>query len=199
MVLIRGIRLHQYLDDWLIGPSLRKKHNKHSDSVRPNPVLRLDNKSGEVRTKPAQVFSFVGYEFHLDSALVKPSQERWLKFQDLFLRLKSNMFLTTRCLMSLIGLLASAEKMVPEGRLHIRPFQFHLKEHYRFPQSLDSLLPWTETFSAHLEWWQNPTNVMKGTDLHPKTTVSNSLQTPQTKAGVLTESTPLQRVCIQTG
>ena len=48
------------------------------------------------------------------------------------------------------------------------PFQFHLKDHWRFPQSLDTLLPWTETISAHLEWWQNPTNVMKGTDLHPK-------------------------------
>ena len=33
---------------------------------------------------------------------------------------------------------------------------------------VDSLLPWTETISAHLDWWQNPTNVMKGADLHPK-------------------------------
>ena len=86
--------------------------------------------------------------------------------------------------MLLIGLLASTEKMVPEGHLHMRPFQFHPKEHWRFPQSLDSLLPWTETISAHLEWWQNPTNVMKGAD--PKTIVSNSLQMPQTKAGALT-------------
>ena len=70
--------------------------------------------------------------------------------------------------MSLIGLLASTEKMVPEGRLHMRPFQFHLKEHWRYPQSLDNLLPWTETISAHLDWWQNPANVMKGSDLHPK-------------------------------
>ena len=50
----------------------------------------------------------------------------------------------------------------------MRPFQFHLKEHWKFPQSLDTLLPWTETISAHLEWWQNPTNVMKGSDLHTK-------------------------------
>ena len=42
-------------------------------------------------------------------------------------------FLTARCLMSLIGSLASTEKMVPEGRLHMRPFQFHLKEHWKFP------------------------------------------------------------------
>ena len=58
--------------------------------------------------------------------------------------------------------------MVPEGRLHMRPFQFHLKEHWRYPQSLDSLLPWTETISAQLDWWQNPSNVMRGADLHPK-------------------------------
>ena len=50
----------------------------------------------------------------------------------------------------------------------MRPFQFHLKEHWRYPQSLVSFLSWTETISAHLEWWQNPTNVMKGADLHPK-------------------------------
>ena len=70
--------------------------------------------------------------------------------------------------MSPIGLLASTEKMVPEGRLHTRPFQFHLKEHWRYPQSLDSLLPWRDSISAHLDWWQNPANVMGGADLHPK-------------------------------
>ena len=117
--------------------------------------------------KPTQVFSIVGYEYHLDSAHVKPTQERWLRLQDLILRLKSKHVLTARCLMLLIGLLASMEKMLPEGRLHMRPFQFHLKEHWRYPQSLHSL-PGTETISAHLEWWQNPTNVMKGADLHPK-------------------------------
>ena len=50
----------------------------------------------------------------------------------------------------------------------MRPFQFHLKEHWRYPQSLDSLLPWTEAIAAHLDWWQNPSNVMRGADLHPK-------------------------------
>ena len=50
----------------------------------------------------------------------------------------------------------------------MRPFQFHLKEHWRFPQSLDTLLPWTETILAHIEWWQNCANVMKGSNLHPK-------------------------------
>ena len=142
--------------------------SEHTGSGRPNSVLGVDNKSEKSELKPTQVFSFVGYEYHLDSALVKPTQERWLKLQDLILRLKSKRVLTARCLMSLIGLLTSTEKMVPEGRLHMRPFQFHLKEHWRYPQSLDNLLPWTEAIVAHLDWWQNPSNVMKGADLHPK-------------------------------
>ena len=49
----------------------------------------------------------------------------------------------------------------------MRPFQFHLK-HWRYLQSLDNLLPGTDAISAHLDWWQNPANVMKGSDLHPK-------------------------------
>ena len=110
----------------------------------------------------------MAYEYHLDSALVKPTPERWLKLQDLILCFKSKHVLTARCLMSLIGLLTSIEKMVTDGCLHIRPFQFHLKKHWRYHQSLDNLLPWSKTISAHLEWWRNPTNMIKGTDLHPK-------------------------------
>ena len=169
MALSRGLRLHQYLDDWLI-----RSQSQEEALVNTRAVVDLTQSLGWIinqeksELKPTQVFSFVGYEYHLDSALVKPTQERWLKLQDLILRLKSKHVLTARCLMSLIGLLASTEKMVPEGRLHMRPFQFHLKEHWKFPQSLDSLLPWTEVISAHLDWWQNPTNVMRGADLHPK-------------------------------
>ena len=157
MALSRGLRLHQYLDDWLI-----RSQSQEEAQVNTQAVVDLTQSLGWIinqeksELKPTQVFSFVGYEYHLDSALVQPTQERWLKLQDLILRLKSRQVLTARCLMSLIGLLASTEKMVPEGRLHMRPFQFHLKEHWRYPQSLDSLLPWTETISAHLDWWQNP-------------------------------------------
>ena len=47
MALTRGIRLHQYLDNWLI----RAQCQEHSDSGRPDSVLRVDNKSGEIQTK----------------------------------------------------------------------------------------------------------------------------------------------------
>ena len=169
MALSRGLRIHQYLDDWLI-----RSQSQEEAQVNTQAMVDLTQSLGWIinqeksELKPTPVFSFVGYEYYLNSALVKPTQERWLKLQDLILLLKSKRVLTARCLMSLIGLLASTEKMVPEGRLHMRPFQFHLKEHWRYPQSLDSLLPWTEAIVAHLDWWQNPSNVMKCADLHPK-------------------------------
>ena len=82
--------------------------SEHSDSGRTDIGWIINQETSEL--KPAQVFSFVSYEYHLDSALVKPTQERWLKLQDLILHLKCVSI--ARCFMSLIGLLASTEKMV---------------------------------------------------------------------------------------
>ena len=139
----------------------------HTGSGRPNPILGLDNQPGKIRTET--------YSGVFVRGLRIPPRFSPCKTHSREMAQTSGFDPTTqvktcfaRCLMSLIGLLASTEKMVPEGRLHMRPFQFHLKEHWRYPQSLDNLLPWTEAIVAHLDWWQNPSNVMKGADLHPK-------------------------------
>ena len=138
MALTMGVRLHQYLDNWLIRALFQEEYSDHGG---PDKSLGWIINQENSKLKPTQVFSFVGYEYHLDSALVKHTQDRWLKLQDLILHLKSKLVLTARYLMLLIGLLASMEKMVPEGRLYMKPFQLHLKEHWRYPQSLEILLP----------------------------------------------------------
>ena len=112
MALSRGLTLQQYLDDWLIMSQSWDK-----SLVNTQAVVDLTQSLGWIINQeksdlnPTQVFLFVGYEYHIDSALVKPTQERWLKLQDFELRSKH--VLTARCLMSLIWLLASMEKMVP--------------------------------------------------------------------------------------
>ena len=86
-------RVHQALSDsrgmCVVYRLIRRLlSHSHSPKLKEIPkVLPLSQEKSEL--KPAQVFSFVGYEYHLDSALVKPTQERWLKLQDLILRLKS--------------------------------------------------------------------------------------------------------------
>ena len=118
MALTRGIKLHQYLDDWFI-----RVQSQEEAQVNTQTMVDLTQSLGWIinqensELEPTQVFSFMGYEYHLDSALVKSTQERWLKLQDL----------------EFAYWVASTEKMVLEGRLHMRPFQFNLKKHWRFP------------------------------------------------------------------
>ena len=163
-------------------PISGRSPNEHKGLSRPNPVLGEDHKSGEIRIRGLRIPSRFSpckthsREMAQTSGFDPTTQVKTCCFFFLIFYFTTKTtkcyiqlhVLTARCLMSLIGLLASIEKMVPEGRLNMRLYQFHLKEHWRYPQSLDSLLPWTETISAHLEWWQNPSNVMKGSDLHPK-------------------------------
>ena len=140
-VQLPSFRTGQYLDDWLIG-----SQSQEEAQVNTQAVVDLTQSLGWITNqekselKPTQVFSFVGYKYYLDSTLVKPTQERWLKLQHLILRLKSKHVLTARCLMSLIGLLASMEKMVPEGRLHMRLFSFISRS------TGDILSRWTASF-----------------------------------------------------
>ena len=106
MALSRGLRIHQYLDDWLI-----RSQSQEEAQVNTQAVVDLTQSLGWIINRekseltPTQVFLFVGYEYH--------SRE---------MAQTSGFDPTTqaRCLMSLIGFLASTEKMVPEGRLHMR-------------------------------------------------------------------------------
>ena len=76
MALSRGLRIHQYLDDWLI-----RSQSQEEAQVNTQGVVDLTQSLGWIinqeksELKPTQVFSFVGYEYHLDSALVKPTRE----------------------------------------------------------------------------------------------------------------------------
>ena len=76
MALSRGHRIHQYLDDWLI-----RSQSQEEAQVNTQAVVDLTQSLGWIinqeksELEPTQVFSFVGYEYHLDSALVKPTRE----------------------------------------------------------------------------------------------------------------------------
>ena len=144
MALSKGIRLHQYLDDWLIGAQSQEEAKVNTQTVGDlTQSLGWIINQEKSEPKPTQVFSFVVYEYHLDSALVKPTQERWLKLQDLILRIKSKHVLTARCLMSLIGLLASTGENGPGGTpsheaLSVSPQgALEISSAVRHPPSLD--------------------------------------------------------------
>ena len=106
MALTRGIRLHQYLDDWPIRAQSQKEAQVNTQTV-----VDLTQSLGWIinqekfEIKPTQVFSFMGYEYHLDST----HSREMAQTSGFDPTTKVKRVLTARCLMSLIGLLASTE------------------------------------------------------------------------------------------
>ena len=74
---------------------------------------------------------------------------------------------SVRQFMSLIGLLTATEKQVVSGRLHMRPIQWHLKNHWHVPEVLEKRIPLPRCLYPHLQWWLNEDNVLRGQPLHP--------------------------------
>ena len=134
------------------------------------PLLRvgLDSKYEEVRTKPQQIFNFVGYRFNLLTGRVLPTQDRWRALQEKLSFIKNWNNWTVRRFMSLIGLLTATEKQVWSGRLHMRPIQCHLKRHWHVPEILEKVIPGPLSFHPHLDWWLGEKNVLRGQPLHPQ-------------------------------
>ena len=68
--------------------------------------------------------------------------------------------------MSLIGLLTATEKQVHLGPLHMRPIQWHLKNNWRVPETMEKAIPIPKSLHPHLKWWLEESNVITGQSLH---------------------------------
>ena len=168
MALQKGIRIHQYLDDWLVRASTLHTCLQHTQTL-----VTLCQELGWLVNKekselaPKQVFNFVGNQFDLKEGKVRPTEERWQALTDKIRSLMSDPVCPVRKFMSLIGLLTATEKQVHLGRLHMRPIQWHLKNNWRVPESLEKVIPVPKSLHPHLRWWLEESNVLLGQPLHP--------------------------------
>ena len=64
-------------------------------------------------------------------------------------------------------LLTATEKQVNLGRLHMRLIQWHLKNNWRVPESLEKVIQVPRSLHPHLQWWLKEDNVLTGQPLHP--------------------------------
>ena len=109
----RGIRIQQYLDDWLVRAPCRETCKRHTQTL-----LDLCRRLGWIVNMakselcPQQVFNFVSYRFDLSQGLVKPTQERWSILSHKINLLLGQQACSIRQFMSLIGLLTATEKQV---------------------------------------------------------------------------------------
>ena len=164
----RHIRIHQYVDDWLIRAKDEETCHQHNQSL-----LALCQELGMIVNLqksdlvPQQVFNFVGYQYDLKQGLVRPTPEQWKALNSKIGTLLKQKQCTVRQFMSLRGLLTTTEKQVPSGRLHMRPIQWHLKANWYVPESLEKLIPISKSFRRHLQWWLQEENILVGESPHP--------------------------------
>ena len=140
IALQKGIRTHQYLDDWLVRARYHQTCLWHAQTL----VAICQDLGWLLNTEkfgldPKQVFNFVGYSF----------------------------VLKVRQFVSLIGLLKATAKQVHLHRLHMRPIQWHLKNNWRVTESLEKEIPVPRLLHPHLKWWLEEHNVLQGQPLHP--------------------------------
>ena len=153
MVIHRGIRIHQNLDDWLVRATSHQaclQHTQELVQICQDLGWLVNLEKSEL--EPKQVFDFVGYRFDLQSGRVRPTSDCWQALQEKILGLFRLPICRVQEFMSLIGLLTTTEKQVHLGRLHMRPIQWHLKSNWRVPESLEKVIPIPRSLHPHLQW-----------------------------------------------
>ena len=165
MALQKGIRIHQYLDDWLVRATSHQTCLQTLVALCRKQHWLVNKEKSEL--DPKQVFNFVGYQFDLREGKVRLTPERRQTLTDKILSILSCPVCPVRQFMSFIGLLTATEKQVHLGRLHMTPIQWHLKNSWRVPESLEKVIPVPRSLHPHLRWWLEKSNVLPGQPLHP--------------------------------
>ena len=170
LALQRGIRIHHYLDNWLARARYQDclLQTRTLTSLCQELGWLVNREKSEL--DPKQLFDFVGYQLNLKEGKVKPTPEHWQTLPEKIRDLMASPVCPVLKQMSLIGLLTATETLVHLGRLHMKPIQWHLKNNWRVPESLDKQISVPKSLHPHLRWWLEEDNVLQGQPLHPHKT-----------------------------
>ena len=126
---LQGIKLHVYLDDWLIRASSAAQARTHTDLVLQ--VLQhlgwVINFSKSVLV-PSQQFDFIGMQFNTCAYTVAPLPKMRVKIQNTLDHWRSHPLISARDLHRLLGMLTFMATLVPRGQLRLRTIQWWASE-----------------------------------------------------------------------
>ena len=164
---LNGVSLHVYLDDWLLNLMSEESAKQQTQwlldlCARLGWVINVEKSC----LTPSQVATYLGISLDTRVGLAYPSErriERWLSISEDFLAGQAQPALLW---LRLLGHLASLEKLVPYGRLRIRPIQFQLRsgwsqtrDHPRIQVNLD------QGTRDSILWWRTHSSLHKGIPL----------------------------------
>ena len=159
----QGIKIHLYLDDWLIranSPEVVKKHVKFILTLMQDLGLFLNLEKSQLT--PTQNFTFLGYHYNLARGTVQPTPENISKLVSKAHTLLKNREGTAEQWLSMIGSANAAAPLTPFGRLPVCPMEIHVRQRWQWspdiPHILKTIIPVSPEMEEILTWWQDPNN-----------------------------------------
>ncbi len=123
----QGVRILNYLDDWLILAQSRRQLSAHRDLVLKHlSLLGLRVNWEKSKLVPTQRISFLGMEFDSVNQTARLTQERAQSVLNCFKTLSGRTAVPLKLFQRLLGHMAAAAVTVPLGLLHMRPLQHWL-------------------------------------------------------------------------
>ena len=162
----QGIKLHVYLDDWLIRASSAVQARTHADLV-----LQVLQHLGWVINfsksdlVPSQQFDFISMQFNTCAYTVAPLPKMRVKIQNTLDHWRSHPLISARELHRLLGMLTFMATLVPRGRLRLCPIQWWASEVWcQETGSWSDRISVTPTILHQVAWWASPA-VLQGVSL----------------------------------
>ncbi|KAI2649876.1 Transposon Ty3-G Gag-Pol polyprotein [Labeo rohita] len=125
---LQGIRVLNYIDDWLILAQSREIALQHRDIVLAHVVslgLRLNTSKSVL--SPAQRTTYLGIVWDSITMRARLSPARIETIRQTMSKVRLGQEHSVHQYQKMLGLMASASTVIPLGLLHMRPFQLWLK------------------------------------------------------------------------
>ena len=168
MAIHKDLRSHQYLDDWLVRASSHQACLQHTqDLVNNVSATRLAGELREIRAGVQTRLQFYRLPVRpqirsgpADSrSMVEPSREN--------AKTAIPTGLPGPGIHVLDRFANSYRKASSSRPTYMRLIQWHHKNNWRVPESLEKVIQVPRSLHPHLQWWLKEDNALTGQPLHP--------------------------------
>ncbi|KAI2663377.1 Transposon Ty3-G Gag-Pol polyprotein [Labeo rohita] len=160
----QGIRILNYIDDWLILAQSEQVAAQHRDAVLAHMKelgLRLNAKKSVL--SPLQRTTYLGVVWDSTTMQARLSPARIESILAAVRRVRIGRSLTVKQFQQLLGLMAAASNVIPFGLLYMRPLQWWLKTRGFSPRGNPlRMIKVTRRCLRALDMWRNPWFLSQG-------------------------------------
>ena len=167
----QGVKLHVYLDDWLIRADTPEEAQLHSQTtIKVLQFLGWIINFEKSDLTPSQDFQFIGMQFNTRRFTVAPLPKMRVKVQSVHQHWMANPNITARDLHRLLGILVFMASLVRRGRLRLRPVQWWAATAWcQRTGNWSDRIQVPQWVLSEVAWWSSPA-VLQGLPLAARET-----------------------------